>query len=844
MSQTTAPFEAQALVLRAKPGLGLTQSDHVATLLAAARRALLEQDGRRAWLLADRLARITSESEALPFLLLAAALAAIGEGAAANQALRRAQGRNPAHRTVAEACLHSGDAELATEAAQQLVAYEATPPVEALKALAGNGASALILPRIDQGRLAIHAFWQAESGLDLSVLDGAQRFALHIAGHATASGGFARQGTWIGDWPSESHVIRIDIETPGACVLPHTLHRPARSEKPVPSHEPGAQHPPGLMIVVPVYDDFDATEACFLSLDRAMAAHAVAGSPFPIRLVVVDDCTPDPRIAALLDHRLKEGSLVLIRHAINRGFAESVNRAFALRRAEEDIVLLNADTLVPAGLFAKLRACVHADPRIGTATPLSNNGEDVSVPRRFRVNMLPPLDEVTAIDRATGALHGLGAIDIPNGIGFCLYLRAALIDAIGGFSGAFERGYFEDVEYCLRARAAGFRNVCAVGSYVGHAGSRSFGAAKQALVRRNYARLIAEFPTYPDESAAFVARDPLGAVARTIGEAVLGACRHILLIVFAGNPDQSIVEALVRRNGAAEGACLLLHVAEDARGIHFHLDAAHDRFPGELVWSFLDVAEASAAFEDGRLPIGHGPIVFADPARLPAPLGALLAARATSVEVALLSLPSLGQPLPAWCAGAADLQATTEWLAAWLRKTHAQPVVKSLAPRALAGRWQSARRSNTLAARTPLLAIRMTGVQWVERALVQALAAALQQVGGSLAILGLVPQDLDLLRQDNIWVTGTMADDEILDWLKYAGAEGCLFADRLFGFADPLVEALAGAGVPTACFRPDSTAAPHLALKPDLPEAEAISIVADWLAALASGRVASGSLPA
>ena len=102
-----------------------------------------------------------------------------------------------------------------------------------------------------------------------------------------------------------------------------------------------------------------------------------------------------------------------------------------------------------------------------------------------------------------------GSSTYPVGTGFCLYITRECLDAVGFLSEDFYRGYVEDVDFCLHARAKGFRNVCAPSIYVGHAGNKSFGPEKRALVVRNYAVLDRRYPTYHAETAAFDFADPL-----------------------------------------------------------------------------------------------------------------------------------------------------------------------------------------------------------------------------------------------------------------------------------------------------------------------------------------------
>ena len=132
-----------------------------------------------------------------------------------------------------------------------------------------------------------------------------------------------------------------------------------------------------------------------------------------------------------------------------------------------------------------------------------------SFPQPYVVNPLGSPKEVARLDALALQANGAASVDLPNGIGFCLYITRACLDAVGPLPEIYARGYYEDVEFCLRAREKGFRNVCAVGVYVGHAGARSFGVEKRRLVMRNLKALERRFPGNALESAAFVHADPL-----------------------------------------------------------------------------------------------------------------------------------------------------------------------------------------------------------------------------------------------------------------------------------------------------------------------------------------------
>ena len=254
-------------------------------------------------------------------------------------------------------------------------------------------------------------------------------------------------------------------------------------------------------MIVPVYEDEAATRACLETL-------AAARPPFEHRILVIDDASPNAALAARLDEAAAEGAFELIRNPRNLGFAAAVNKALALRE-RGDVLLLNADTLLPPGAVERLWRLSRCAPDIGAVTPFSNNGELTSYPLRNEANPLPSAAGGRALDALARDVNGDVLVDIPNGVGFCLYVTQACLDAVGDLPELYAQGYYEDVEFCLAARERGFRNVAAPGMFVGHAGSRSFTTRKQALVMRNLQLIEARFPGYRLETAAFVALDPL-----------------------------------------------------------------------------------------------------------------------------------------------------------------------------------------------------------------------------------------------------------------------------------------------------------------------------------------------
>ena len=300
-------------------------------------------------------------------------------------------------------------------------------------------------------------------------------------------------------------------------------------------------------VVVPVYRGVRETLACLESV--------FATVPRGTRVVVVDDASPEAEVRAALDGLARRRRIVLVRHGENRGFPAAANAGLRAC-AGRDAVLLNSDTLVPPGWLERLRAAAYSAPDIGSVTPLSNDATILSYPDPDGGNPVPDLAGVAALDALAWAANGGATLDVPTGVGFCLYLRRDCLDAVGLLrEDVFAQGYGEENDWCLRARTLGWRSVAAPGVFVGHVGSASFGAARRHLIERNMAVLNRLHPGYDALIQAFEQANPLWAARRGIDELRWAAGRQaggaVVAITHGGGGG---VERVVQERAASWAA--------------------------------------------------------------------------------------------------------------------------------------------------------------------------------------------------------------------------------------------------------------------------------------------------
>jgi glycosyltransferase involved in cell wall biosynthesis len=232
-------------------------------------------------------------------------------------------------------------------------------------------------------------------------------------------------------------------------------------------------------------------------------------------------------------------------------------------RPGADVVLLNSDTVVTRGWLDALVRCAASDPAIGTITPFSNNAEICSLPRFCENNPWPASRDAGTMVRALEWAAVPTYPDLPTGVGFCLYIRHALIDAIGMFDPVFGLGYGEENDLCMRAAAAGYRNVLCEDAFVLHLGGSSFGDKRADLAERNMQILLERHPDYLDQVRAYIAADP----ARPLRELALSQYRVL------SEPVPGILHVIHGHGGGTEYHVRALIAASATEFRHYLLIA-------------------------------------------------------------------------------------------------------------------------------------------------------------------------------------------------------------------------------------------------------------------------------
>jgi len=243
-------------------------------------------------------------------------------------------------------------------------------------------------------------------------------------------------------------------------------------------------------IVIPVRNQFAHTRQCLQSI--------FSYTPEPFELVIVDNASTDGVVKYLEGLADLHPRVTLIRNSENLGFPIACNQGMSAARGDH-ILVLNSDTVVTEGWLRRLLRCLSSEPDVGVVGPVSNHVAGLQVvPVSYG-----SLEEMHRFARERAWMYYGCYRDTFRVTGLCMLMRRDVVERIGGFDPRFSPGNYEDDDFCLRARIAGYRIKIALDVFIHHHGSMTFrgeGFDYEALMKRNLSLFLSkwELPLHLD----------------------------------------------------------------------------------------------------------------------------------------------------------------------------------------------------------------------------------------------------------------------------------------------------------------------------------------------------------
>jgi hypothetical protein len=224
-----------------------------------------------------------------------------------------------------------------------------------------------------------------------------------------------------------------------------------------------------------------------------LAARALRGSSRTIDdLIVVDNGSGDGSEQEL---RRALPETRVLQTGRNLGFAGGCNAGIraALESGAALVALINSDVMLPPDALGRLEDALADRPSLGVVGPLILSRAHASRVASSGMVYSPVTGRMRHpdADRELAALSLPPVLDVDGVSGCVLLVRREVFERIGLFTEDYFFS-FEDLDFCLRARAAGFSSACVTGALAYHEGGGTIGrrsAARVYFATRNHLAL-------------------------------------------------------------------------------------------------------------------------------------------------------------------------------------------------------------------------------------------------------------------------------------------------------------------------------------------------------------------
>ena len=199
----------------------------------------------------------------------------------------------------------------------------------------------------------------------------------------------------------------------------------------------------------------------------------------PNHVIVVDNGSEADEAAAL--EQEFGGSIEVIRNHANLGFAGGMNVGIrrALEAEADNVLLLNNDVTADPGFLAAMVAAASRHPDLAAASPKAyfRDRPNVIYSTGGRVNLWTGTARQIGRGQADrGQFEGEAVRDYADGL--CMLIPVAAIEKVGLLDEDYFT-YWEETDWCFRARAKGLRCYYVPEARVWHRAERSLSSTDQ-----------------------------------------------------------------------------------------------------------------------------------------------------------------------------------------------------------------------------------------------------------------------------------------------------------------------------------------------------------------------------
>lgn len=211
-------------------------------------------------------------------------------------------------------------------------------------------------------------------------------------------------------------------------------------------------------IVILTYNKLKYTKQCIESI----RSNTKKGT---YELIVVDNCSNDGTKEWLKN----QDDIINVFNDKNLGFPKGCNKGIKISTGES-ILLLNNDVVVTENWLSNLTTCLYSSPKVGAVGSVSN-----SCPYYQAIETdYKSITEMQNFAQKYNTSDNNKWEERLKLIGFCMLIKKEVIQKIGLLDEIFSPGNYEDDDYSIRIRSAGYKLMLCKDTFIHHYGGTSF----------------------------------------------------------------------------------------------------------------------------------------------------------------------------------------------------------------------------------------------------------------------------------------------------------------------------------------------------------------------------------
>ncbi|MBN1267396.1 MAG: polysaccharide pyruvyl transferase family protein [Anaerolineales bacterium] len=215
-------------------------------------------------------------------------------------------------------------------------------------------------------------------------------------------------------------------------------------------------------VIIVAWNNVDLTRQCLDSLLRS-TSHP------DLEFIVVDNASEDGTQAVLQEYAEADQRFHLILNETNRGFGPALNQGFEAASGDF-IAVLNNDVVLTPGWLSVLTARLRQDPSIGMVGPVSNGAwNEALVEGSYSTDEEMLSFAWKQASRYCGLTAPIRMLAM-----YCVLIPQQVLKIVGLMDENYRVGMFEDDDYALRMKRAGYRMAVALDVFVHHDSKSSF----------------------------------------------------------------------------------------------------------------------------------------------------------------------------------------------------------------------------------------------------------------------------------------------------------------------------------------------------------------------------------